>query len=372
MTSLCGTLSNKDKLYFNCGYIVKEVKKGTYKIIGAKVANPYGEFINVSISNFNDLMEYRKDSLSSDKLNDFDILSENEYILKFSDLSNIKDILPFDISLAREYKKLNKDYRDTLVKVKLAKNSNDILMIEVKRNVYLPDNSLIYSDSIALFGIEDDLSESSQVIVRAFVENDGLVYRVSGLNLDELEDAEYREFAYYNGADGKGHVVWHNIFLSVPTFTESLFENIGNILRFNEYCLLYKSKLNNKNDSIILPKGCKYLVENKNSIGMNESSIVFNPEFERVLSNAVLDCKMVVGMMPNISEIYLSNTIEISRAIAILNSLLHGNSYVMSYLIDNLDIFGSLEDSLPILEENFNKLIQREVDLEGYIKIYLY
>lgn len=317
-------------------------------------------------------MEYRKDSLSSGKTNDFDILSENEYILKFSDLANIKDILPFDISLAREYKKLNKNYRDTLIKVKVAKNSNDILMIEVKRNVYLPDNSLIYSDSIALFGIEDDLSESSQVIVRAFVENDGLVYRVSGLSLDELEDAEYREFAYYNGVDGKGHIVCHNIFLSVPAFTESLFENIGNILRFNEYCLLYKSKLNSENDSIILPKDCKYLVENKNSIGMNESSIVFNPEFERVLSNAVLDCKMVVGMMPNISEIYLSNTIEISRAIAILNSLLHGDSYIMSYLIDNLDIFGSLENSLSILEENFNKLIQREVNFKGYIKIYLY
>ena len=81
---------------------------------------------------------------------------------------------------------------------------------------------------------------------------------------------------------------------------------------------------------------------------------------------------MVVGMMPNISEIYLSNTIEISRAIAILNSLLHGDSYIMSYLIDNLDIFDSLENSLSILEENFNKLIQREVNFKGYIKIYLY
>ena len=372
MTSLCGTLSNKDKLYFNCGYIVKEVKNGIYKIIGAKVANPYGEFINVSIRDFNDLMEYRKDSLSSGKLNDFDILSENEYILKFSDLPNIKDILPFDISLAREYKKLNKDYRDTLVKVKLGKNSDNILIIEVKRNVYLTDNSLIYNDGIALFGIEDDLSESSQVIVRAFVVDDSLVYRVSGLSLDEWEDGEYKGFAYHYGMDGKAHIDNYDMFLNVLIFTESLFENIGNILRLNEYCLLYKSKLNNKNDSIILPKGCKYLVENKNSIGMNESSIVFNPEFERVLSNAVLDCKMVVGMMPNISEIYLSNTIEISRAIAILNSLLHGDSYIMSYLIDNLDIFGSLENSLPILEENFNKLIQREVNFKGYIKVYLY
>ena len=363
-------------LYFNCGYIVEEDKEDIYKVVGVKVVNSLGEVEDITVDEFNSILCDRDDTRFTEKFSEFDKITPELRIVRAKNLHKLHRVFDLDYYTSK-YKgfKLNNSFLLVdLYKLNSMKNSA-MCIPTIAVNIYSVDGKTLYKNNkLRVFTIEDTYSSNVQCEVEAWFIENKLVYKLVSPGIYEASDNEYQGYSFGFKGGKVDVIISYTYFNNSVIVKDSLFEDYGVLIRYNEYCLFNNKK--NSVDSVILPNGCEYLIRSC-VVCPEATKLVINPEFKgyRCIS---LDYNKawILECMPKLSEIYLSSSLDLDRLAKILCSLLLGHTsssnYTYQCLTDELDN----QVDIDILNDNFNDILKKECNEEGIefksVKISLY
>ena len=350
-------------LYFNCGYIVEEDKEDIYKIVGVKVVNALGEVEDVTIAEFNSILADRDDARFTGKLNEFDKITPEIRIVRAKNLHKLHKAFDVDYSKYSRFKPNNSFLLVNLDKLNsMRKSSMTIPTVAV--NIYNVGGKTLYkNNSLRVFTIDDPYSNDVECDVKAWFIENKLVYKLASYGIYEDSNNEYLGYSFEFENGKVSRIVDYTYYNDAVIVKDSLFEDCGVLVRYNEYCLLNYKKSNV--ESVILPCSCEYLVRSC-VVYPEATKLVINPQFKRY-SCISLDYNKawIFECMPKLSEIYLSSSLDLDSLANILSSLLLGHTYSNNYtyncLIDGMDN----QVDIDKLNNNFNNILKKECKEEG-------
>lgn len=296
-----------------CNYLVKEVRKGLYKIDGILAVDEKFNNIKLSMIEFTRLysnlksgdIRYSPDpSTNNDKHSSFWFRWGYDYYIVNGD--NIKIFGDLAVDRLNRAKFLDKRSNyivavsDTGKRVRYAVTKCLIGAMDLK-------NKLVVKPKVPFMVLREGLVDLS-----VFGDGYNIHVRPFGLNLSNKTVGvrnKIVEFCYDKDADKSRVSLLFEQLEESYTPSESMFNSAirlskidGAFVRFGDYCTINESAV--LGDVLVLPKGCKYFYLTEGKKAFKLKNIVFNSSIEKVFN---LDKELTnLSGFKDVSEIFFS------------------------------------------------------------------
>lgn len=296
-----------------CNYLVKEVRKGLYKIDGILAVDEKFNNIKLSMLEFTRLysnlksgdIRYSPDtSTNNDKLSTFWFRWGYDYYIVNGD--NIKIFGDLAVDRLNRAKFLDKRSNyivavsDTGKRVRYAVTKCLIGAMDLK-------NKLVIKPKVPFMVLRE-----GSVDLSVFGDGYNIHVRPFGLNLSNKTVGvrnKIVEFCYDKDADKSRVSLLFEQLEESYTPSESMFNSAirlskidGAFVRFGDYCTINESAV--LGDVLVLPKGCKYFYLTEGKKAFKLKNIVFNSSIEKVFN---LDKELTnLSGFKDVSEIFFS------------------------------------------------------------------
>ena len=343
---------------FLAGYIVEEVEKSLYKVVGYKVIDLYGIITDVSLDEYNDIVRSR--GLDTGNYWDDTYIVASDFMGLVDDRLEIYN--PFD----------------SVVYVEVPKNTvtnafntdGEIVIREISANVYGVNGKIkLQARQIPIATLTDD---RTSITVDVYIKNENIIFRPldimpnnkrlvpSRMGKEALLDI-YKRRIYINETRKIKFVAY-----KLNLFDFGVLEECGLFYRINSYFTLnIDAFVERQIQTLILPSDCEYLFTPNRGYTYGRlnclKNLVINPKFKEFLwfnrknNNFFLEFN-------GIESITINGDRTISELVDLLCSLLvHtlSNRIVTNKLMEEIEYDDDLRDKLHSINWRFNSLISR-------------
>lgn len=347
------------KHLFLAGYIVEEVEKRLYKVVGYKVIDLYGIITDVSIDEYNDIVKSR--GLDTGEI------SSSTYIVASDFMGLVDDRLeiynPFDSVVYVEV---------PMDAVNNAFNTDgEIVIREISANVYGVDGKIkLQARQVPIATLTDGRAD---ITVDVYIKNENIVFRPedimpnnkrlvpSCMGKEALLDVYKRKISVKETR--KIRFVAYKLNL----FDFGVLEECGLFYRINSYFTLNIDALVERQiQTLILPSDCEYLFTPNRGYTYGRlnclKNLVINPKFKKFLwfkrknNNFFLEFN-------GIESIVINKDRTIRKLVDLLCSLLIHTlpkRIVTNKLMEEIEYDDDLKDKLHSINWRFNSLISRD------------
>lgn len=347
------------KHLFLSGYIVEEVEKRLYKVVGYKVIDLYGIITDVSIDEYNEIVRSR--GLDNGYYWDDTYIVASDFMGLVDDRLEIYN--PFDSVVYVEV---------PVGAVNNAFNTDgEIVIREISANVYGVDGKIkLQARQIPIATLTDG---RTGITVDVYIKNDGIIFRPldimpnnkrlvpSHMGKEALLDI-YKRKIYINETRKIKFVAY-----KLNLFDFGVLEECGLFYRVNSYFTLnIDDFVERQIQTLILPGDCEYLFTPNRGYTYGRLSclknLVINPKFKGFLwfnrknNNFFLEFN-------GIESIAINGDRTISELVDLLYSLLvHTLSkrIVTNKIMEEIEYDDNLKDRLHRINWKFNNLISRD------------
>ena len=361
------------KHLFLAGYIVEEVEKRLYKVVGYKVIDLYGIITDISIDEYNDIVKSR--GLDTGEI------SSSTYIVASDFMGLVDDRLeiynPFDSVVYVEV---------PMDAVNNAFNTDgEIVIREISANVYGVDGKIkLQARQVPIATLTDDRTGIS---VDLYIIDENIVFRPEDImpNNKRLVPSRMGKEAlldvYKRKISVKETRKIRFVAYKLNLFDFGVLEECGLFYRINSYFTLNIDAFAERQmQTLILPSDCEYLFTPSRACDYRRFSclknLVINPKFKEFLWFARSKNNFFYEFS-GIESMVINKDRTIRKLVDLLCSLLiHTLSkhIVTNELMDEIDYGDDLEDRLHRINWRFNNLISRpslyyrvkELNLELY------
>ena len=347
------------KHLFLAGYIVEEVEKRLYKVVGYKVIDLYGIITDVSVDEYNEIVRSRG--------LDNGYYWDNTYIVASDFMGLVDDRLeiynPFD----------------SVVYVEVPKNvvnnafntDGEIVIREISANVYGVDGKIkLQARQIPIATLTDARTD---ITVDVYIKNENIIFRP----LDIMPNNK-RLVPSRMGKEVLLDIYKHRIHIKetvrikfvayrINLFDFGVLEECGLFYKINSYFTLNISAfVERRIQTLILPSDCEYLFTPNRGYTYEILSclknLVINPKFKGFLwfnrknNNFFLE-------FTGVESIAINGDRTISELVDLLCSLLiHTLSkrIVTNKIMEETEYDDDLKDKLHSINWRFNSLISRD------------
>lgn len=347
------------KHLFIAGYIVEEVEKRLYKVVGYKVIDLYGIITDVSIDEYNEIVSSR--GLDNGYYWDDTYIVASDFMGLVDDRLEIYN--PFD----------------SVVYVEVPKNvvnnafntDGEIVIREISANVYGVDGKIkLQARQIPIATLTDYRTD---ITVDVYIKNESIIFRPLDImpNNKRLVPSRMGKEALLDIYKHRIHIK-ENVRIKFVAYRLNLFdfgvlEECGLFYRVNSYFTLnIDDFVERQIQTLILPSDCEYLFTPNRGYTYGRLSclknLVINPKFKGFLwfnrknNNFFLEFN-------GIESIAINGDRTISELVDLLCSLLvHTLSkrIVTNKIMEEIKYSDDLKDKLHSINWRFNSLISRD------------
>lgn len=344
---------------FLAGYIVEEVEKRLYKVVGYKVIDLYGIITDVSIDEYNEIVRSR--GLDNGYYWDGTYIVASDFMGLVDDRLEIYN--PFD----------------SVVYVEVPKNvvnnafntDGEIVIREISANVYGVDGKIkLQARQIPIATLTDGRTD---ITVDVYIRDENIIFRPLDImpNNKRLVPSRMGKEALLDIHKHRIHIK-ETVRIKFVAYRLNLFdfgvlEECGLFYRINSYFTLNIDALVERQiQTLILPSDCEYLFTPNRGYTYGRldclKNLVINPKFKGFLwfnrknNNFFLEFN-------GIESIAINGDRTISELVDLLCSLLvHTLSkrIVTNKIMEEIEYDDDLKDKLHSINWRFNSLISRD------------
>lgn len=347
------------KHLFLAGYIVEEVEKRLYKVVGYKVIDLYGIITDVSIDEYNEIVRSR--GLDNGYYWDDTYIVASDFMGLVDDRLEIYN--PFDSVMYVEVPKnvVNNAFN----------TDGEIVIREISANVYGVDGKIkLQARQIPIATLTDD---RTGITVDVYIKNENIIFRPLDImpNNKRLVPSRMGKEALLDIYKRRVHVNETRkikfVAYKLNLFDFGILEECGLFYRVNSYFTLnIDDFVDRQIQTLILPSDCEYLFTPNRGYAYGRLSclknLVINPKFKGFLwfnrknNNFFLEFN-------GIESIAINGDRTISELVDFVCSLLiHTLSkrIVTNKLMEEIEYNDELKDRLHRINWKFNSLISRD------------
>lgn len=344
---------------FIAGYIVEEVEKRLYKVVGYKVIDLFGIITDVSVDEYNEIVRSR--GLDNGHYWDDTYIVASDFMGLVDDRLEIYN--PFD----------------SVVYVEVSKNvvnnafntDGEIVIREISANVYGVDGKIkLQARQIPIATLTDDRTD---ITVDVYIKNENIIFRPLDImpNNKRLVPSRMGKEALLDIYKRRIHIKETRkikfVAYKLNLFDFGILEECGLFYKINSYFTLnINTFVERQIQTLILPSDCEYLFTPNRGYTYGRlnclKNLAINPKFKRVLwfnrknNNFFLEFN-------GIESIAINGDRTISELVDLLCSLLvHTLSkrIVTNKIMEEIEYSDDLKDKLHSINWRFNSLISRD------------